>query len=61
LPIVETRHKLPPDERGCPACGGELTAMADQTEDSELITTVKLTYQVEHHVRQKDPVPAMGW
>jgi transposase len=53
LPVVEIRHELPPDERACPACGGELTAMAGQTEDSEQITTVKLTYQIEHHVRQK--------
>jgi transposase len=53
LPIVEIRHELPPDQRACPACGGELTAMAGHTEDSERITTIKLTYQVEHHARQK--------
>jgi transposase len=53
LPIVEIRHDLSPDERTCPACGGELTEMSGQTEDSDRITTVKLTYQVEHHVRQK--------
>ena len=53
LPVVEIRHELPPDQRGCPACGGALTEMAGQTEDSERITTVKLTYQVEHHRRQK--------
>jgi hypothetical protein len=27
--------------------------MTGQTEGSERITTVKLTYHVEHHVRQK--------
>jgi transposase len=53
LPVVEIRHELPPDARACPACGGELTEMAGQTETSERITTIKLTYQVEHHVRQK--------
>jgi transposase len=53
LPVVQIRHELPPDQRACPACGGELTEMAGQTEDSERITTVKLTYQIEHHVRQK--------
>jgi transposase len=53
LPVVEIRHELPADARPCPACGGELTEMSGQTEDSERITTVKLTYQVEHHVRQK--------
>jgi transposase len=53
LPIVEIRHELPADGRQCPACGGELTEMSGQTEESDRITTVKLTYQVEHHVRQK--------
>lgn len=53
LPVVEIRHELPPPDRQCPACGGELTAMTGQAETSERITTVKLTYQVEHHVRQK--------
>ena len=53
LPVVAIRHELPPDQRACPACGGELTEMAGQTEDSERITTVKLTYQVEQHRRQK--------
>lgn len=53
LPVVEICHELSRDQRDCPACGGELTEMVGQTEDSERITTVKLTYQVEHHVRQK--------
>jgi transposase len=53
LPIVEIRHELPADQRQCPACGGELTEMAGQCETSDRVTTVKVTYQVEHHVRQK--------
>jgi transposase len=53
LPTIEIRHALAPDQRQCPACGGELTEMTGQAETSERITTVKLTYQVEHHVRQK--------
>ena len=53
LPVVEIRHELPPDGRQCPACGGELTEMTGQAETPDRITTVKLTYQVEHHVRQK--------
>lgn len=53
LPSTEIRHELPPDQRQCPACGGELSEMTGQAETSERITTVKLTYQVEHHVRQK--------
>jgi transposase len=53
LPVVQIRHELPVDDRPCPACGGELMEMAGQAEKSERITTIKLTYQVEHHVRQK--------
>jgi transposase len=53
LPVVEIQHELPTDDRQCPACGGELMEMTGQVETSERITTVKLTYQVEHHVRQK--------
>jgi transposase len=53
LPSIDVRHELAPDQRACPACGGELTEMAGQYESSERLTTVKLTYQVEHHVRQK--------
>lgn len=53
LPTVEIRHELTPDQWACPACGGELCEMTGQAETSDRITTVKLTYQVEHHVRQK--------
>lgn len=53
LPIVEVRHELPLDQRGCPACGGTLTELGGQDETSERITTVKATYHVEHHARQK--------
>jgi transposase len=53
LPTVEIRHELPPDQRACPACGGELSEMTGQAETSERITTVKLTYQVEQHIRHK--------
>ena len=53
LPIVEVRHELRPDARQCPACGGTLVEMTGQVETSDRITTVTLTYQVEHHVRQK--------
>ena len=53
LPVVEIRHDLPADQRQCPACGGELMEMPGQAETSERITTIKLTYQIEHHVRQK--------
>lgn len=53
LPIIEMRHELPAEERQCPACGGTLMEMSGQCETSDRITAVKLTYQVEHHLRQK--------
>ena len=53
LPIVEQHHELPPHQRDCPACGGTLTEMSEQYETSERITTVKLTYHIEQHHRQK--------
>jgi transposase len=53
LPVVEIRHELAVDDRQCPACGGVLIDMTGQVETSERITSVKLTYQVECHVRQK--------
>jgi transposase len=53
LPIVETVHTLPADQRACPACGGTLVAMAGQYETAERITTVKLSYHVERYARQK--------
>jgi len=53
LPIVEVRHELPAEQRGCPACGGTLTELVGQCETAERITTVKATYHVEHHARQK--------
>jgi transposase len=53
LPTIEIRHELPTDQRACPACGGEVTAMTGQYETSERVTTVKLTYHLEQHLRQK--------
>jgi transposase len=53
LPRVDIHHELPAEHRSCPACGAALTEMTGQCESSERITTVKLTYQVEHHHRQK--------
>lgn len=58
LPVIEIDHTLPDDQRGCPACGGALTEMTGQTEDSERITTAKLTYQIEHHAARSIAAPA---
>ena len=53
LPIVETVHTLPADQRACPACGGTLVEMTGQYETAERITTVQLSYHVQRHARQK--------
>jgi transposase len=53
LPIVETVHTLPSDQRGCPACGGTVVEMTGQYETAERITTVQLSFHVERHARQK--------
>jgi transposase len=53
LPIVETVHTLPADQRACPACGGTLVEMTGQCETAERITTVKLSYHIERQARQK--------
>ena len=53
LPIVETVHTLPADQRACPACGGSLVEMTGQYETADRITTVQLSYHVERHARQK--------
>jgi transposase len=53
LPIVETVHTVPADQRACPACGGTLVEMTGQYETADRITTVQLSYHVERHARQK--------
>jgi transposase len=53
LPVVEIRHELAADQCACSACGGTLSELAGQAETAERITTVKATYHVEQHVRQK--------
>jgi len=53
LPIEEVTHTLPEDERSCSFCGGQLGEMADQTEDSEEITVVEISYKLVRHRRQK--------
>ena len=53
LPVVERVHELPKDDRGCKACGGELSAMTGQYEDSEEITVTERSYNLLVHRRQK--------
>jgi len=44
--------RLPRPGHG-PACGGTLTELVGQCETAERITTVKATYHIEYHARQK--------
>ena len=53
LPIVVREHELPPGERGCPQCGGELTEMSGQSEYSEEITVVERRFLLVQHRRRK--------
>lgn len=53
LPRVETVCELEPDQRVCPSCDGQLSPMADCSEDSELVTVVRREFQVQHVRRQK--------
>lgn len=46
-------YELDEADRVCPSCGGELVAMAGQTEDSELIDTIAVQYVVKEVKRQK--------
>lgn len=53
LPIVERPHELPETDRSCPVCGGTLSEMGDQTEDSEEISLVERQFVVVKHRRKK--------
>jgi transposase len=53
LPIEEVTHTLAEDERTCSFCGGHLEEMGDQTEDSEEITVVEISYKLVKNRRQK--------
>lgn len=53
LPLEEVTHTLPEAERTCAFCGGELEEWQGQSEDSEEITVVELSYKVVKHHRQK--------
>jgi transposase len=53
LPVVEQRFTLPDDQTGCPSCGGTLTPIAGQFEESEEITVVERKFVVTRQQRQK--------
>jgi transposase len=53
LPVVEVGHALDAADRVCTACGGALTEMTGQSEDSEEIDVVAASYRVLRHRRTK--------
>jgi transposase len=53
LPVVEREHVLDDADRDCPKCGGALTEIPGQTEDSEEITVVERSFVLVQHKRQK--------
>ena len=53
LPVVAVVHTLDAADQACPACGGALTEMAGQCEESEEIDVVAASYRVVRHCRQK--------
>ncbi|MDP9120691.1 MAG: IS66 family transposase [Acidobacteriota bacterium] len=53
LPLFTQLHELPEEKRECPGCGGCLTEMNGQFEESEEITVVERSFRVVVHQRQK--------
>jgi transposase len=53
LPHVEELFELDTPDRSCPSCGGELRAMADQFETSEMIDVIDVSYRVVKIKQQK--------
>ena len=51
---VETEHiLLPPEERTCAACNGELQPIKGVTEDSEAVTVIEREFVLKRYLRQK--------
>ena len=53
LPMVEEVRTLAEESRDCPACGGHVTEMKGQTEDSEEITVIERQFVLKTIKRQK--------
>ena len=53
LPLVETVHTLDVPDQICTACGGALTEMADQFEESDEVDVVERSFRIVRHKRQK--------
>ena len=53
LPMIEREHALDDADRACPKCGGTLTEIPGQTEDSDSITVVERRFVIVKDKRKK--------
>ena len=53
LPIHETVYELDEADLACPKCGGELSAMKGQFEESEIVDVVERSFRIVREKRQK--------
>jgi transposase len=53
LPVVEQTFVLDDADRACPSCGGHLSAMKDQFDESEMIDVVEVEYRIVKVKQQK--------
>jgi transposase len=53
LPVIEQEFALDDADRTCPSCGGELSAMKGQFDESEMIDVVEVEYRVVKVKQQK--------
>jgi len=63
LPIEPVHHELSPEQTtgGCQECGGNLSEMKGQTEDSEEIEVQPIRYKIKKHHRHKYRCSCCGW
>jgi transposase len=53
LPVLDQFHELDEADRACPKCGGALTEIPGQTEDSEEVTVVQRRFVILRQRRKK--------
>ena len=53
LPVVDEIFELDDADKTCPACGGELSPMKDQFDESEMVDVVEVSYRVVKVKQQK--------
>jgi transposase len=53
LPVIEREHALDDADRACPKCGGTLTEIPGQTEDSDSVTVVERRFVIVKDKRKK--------